>query len=60
MKQTLTALSRRYVTVSRKSLKQGPRAIPPRGTALGLERQAVTFGPEMHPAVNAASDPGVI
>ena len=33
MKRKLIALSRRYVTVLRKHLQQGPRAIPPCGTA---------------------------
>jgi hypothetical protein len=60
MKRKLTALSQRYVTALRKYLKQGPRGIPPCGTALALEHQAVTFGLEMHRATNAASDPSVI
>jgi len=46
MKQKLTALSRRYVTALRKHLQQGPRAIPPCGTALALGRQAADLNLE--------------
>jgi len=46
MKRKLSALSRRYVTALRKHLQQGPRAIPPRRTALALGRQAVVLNLE--------------
>jgi len=46
MKRKLIALSQRYVAALRKHLKQGPRAIPPCGTARGLGRQAVAIGLE--------------
>jgi signal transduction histidine kinase len=46
MKRKLSALSRRYVTALRKHLQQGPRAIPPRSTALALGRQAVVLNLE--------------
>ena len=46
MKRKLTTLSRRYVTALRKYLRQGPRAIPPCGTALALGRQAVALNLE--------------
>lgn len=37
-------LSQRYVAALRKHLKQGSRAIPPFGTALGLGHEAVALG----------------
>ncbi len=40
MKRKLTGLSQRYATALQKHLRQGPRAIPPCGTALALGRQA--------------------
>jgi hypothetical protein len=43
MKQKLTRLSQRYVVALRKHLRQGPRAIPPCGTARTLGRQAVVL-----------------
>jgi signal transduction histidine kinase len=43
MKRKLTRLSRRYVAALRKHLRQGPRAIPPCGTALALGRQAAAL-----------------
>jgi signal transduction histidine kinase len=46
MKRKLSALSRRYVTALRKHLQQGPRAIPPRGTARALGRQAAALNLE--------------
>jgi signal transduction histidine kinase len=46
MKRTLTGLSQRYVTALRKHLRQGPRAIPPCGTALALGRQAAALNLE--------------
>ena len=46
MARKLTGLSRRYQAALRKHLKQGPRAIPPCGTAQGLGRRAMTIGLE--------------
>jgi len=46
MKRNLTALSQRYVAALRKHLQQGPRAIPPCGTALALGRQAAALNLE--------------
>jgi signal transduction histidine kinase len=46
MKRKLTGLSQRYVTALRKHLRQGPRAIPPCGTALALGRQAAALNLE--------------
>jgi signal transduction histidine kinase len=46
MKRKLSALSRRYTTALRKHLRQGPRAIPPCGTALALGRQAADLNLE--------------
>jgi signal transduction histidine kinase len=46
MKRKLIALSRRYVTALRKHLEQGPRAIPPCGTALALGCQAAALNLE--------------
>ena len=46
MKQKLTSLSQRYVTALKKHLKQGPRAIPPCGTALALGHQAAALNLE--------------
>jgi signal transduction histidine kinase len=43
MKRKLTRLARRYKTALRQHLRQGPRAIPPRGTALALGRRAVAL-----------------
>jgi signal transduction histidine kinase len=44
MKANLSKLSRRYQTALRTNLNQGPRAIPPCGTALVLGRQALALG----------------
>ena len=46
MKPKLIALSQRYVTALRKHLQQGPRAVPPYGTALALGRQAAALNLE--------------
>jgi len=46
MKRKLIALSHQYVTALRKHLQQGPRAIPPCGTALALGRQAAALNLE--------------
>jgi signal transduction histidine kinase len=46
MKRKLTRLSQRYVAALRKHLRQGPRAIPPCGTALALGRQAAALNLE--------------
>jgi signal transduction histidine kinase len=46
MKPKLITLSRRYVAALRKHLRQGPRAIPPCGTALALGRQAAVLNLE--------------
>jgi signal transduction histidine kinase len=46
MGRKLNGLSRRYVAALRKHLKQGPRAIPPCGTAQGLGRRAMALGLE--------------
>jgi signal transduction histidine kinase len=44
MKQKLARLSQRYVTALQKHVRQqGPRAIPPRGTARRLGREAVAL-----------------
>ena len=42
----LNGLAQRYVAALRKHLKQGPRAVPPCGTAQGLGRRAMTLGLE--------------
>jgi two-component system, NarL family, sensor histidine kinase DegS len=44
MKAKLSRLSRRYLTALRANLNRGPRAIPPRGTALVLGRRALALG----------------
>ena len=44
MKRKLTGLSQRYVAALRTQLRQGPRAIPPCGTALALGRRALAIG----------------
>jgi signal transduction histidine kinase len=46
MGRKLNGLSRQYVAALRKHLKQGPRAIPPCGTAQGLGRRAMALGLE--------------
>jgi signal transduction histidine kinase len=46
MKRKLIQLSERYVTALRKHLRQGPRAMPPCGTALALGRQATALNLE--------------
>jgi signal transduction histidine kinase len=46
MKRKLTGLSQRYVAALQKHLRQGPRAIPPCGTALALGRQAAALNLE--------------
>jgi signal transduction histidine kinase len=46
MKQKLIGLSQRYVAALRTHLRQGPRAIPPCGTALALGRQAAALNLE--------------
>ena len=43
MKRKLTGLSQRYVAALRKHLRQGPRTVPPCGTALALGRQAAAL-----------------
>jgi signal transduction histidine kinase len=46
MARKLNGLAQRYVAALRKHLKEGPRAIPPRGTAQGLGRRAMALGLE--------------
>ncbi len=46
MARKLNGLAQRYVAALRKHLKQGPRAMPPRGTAQGLGRRAMALGLE--------------
>ena len=46
MGRKLNGLSQRYVAALRKHLTQGPRAVPPRGTAQGLGRRAMALGLE--------------
>ena len=46
MARKLNGLAQRYVAALRKHLKQGPRAIPPRGAAQGLGRRAMALGLE--------------
>jgi signal transduction histidine kinase len=46
MARKLNGLAQRYVAALRKHLRQGPRAIPPRATAQGLGRRAMTLGLE--------------
>jgi signal transduction histidine kinase len=43
VKRKMIALSRRYMTALQKHLQQGPRAIPPCGTARALGRQAAAL-----------------
>ena len=46
MARKLNGLAQRYVAALRKHLKEGPQAIPPRGTAQGLGRRAMALGLE--------------
>ena len=46
MARKLNGLAQRYVAALRKHLKEGPRAIPLRGTAQGLGRRAMALGLE--------------
>src|ERR1039458_4418089 len=46
MGRKLNGLSQRYVAALRKHLKEGPRAIPPGGTAQGLGRRFMALGLE--------------
>jgi signal transduction histidine kinase len=46
MARKLNGLSQRYVAALRKHLKQGPRAVPPCGTAQALGRRAMALGLE--------------
>ena len=43
MKRKLARLSQRYVAALEKHLRQGPRAVPPCGTALALGREAAAL-----------------
>jgi hypothetical protein len=58
MKRKLIVLSRQYVAALRKHLKQGPRAIPPCGTALALGRQAAALNLETLDVARIASSCG--
>jgi signal transduction histidine kinase len=46
MARKLNGLAQRYVAALRKHLEQGPRAVPPCGTAQGLGRRAMALGLE--------------
>ena len=46
MARKLNGLSQRYVAALRKHLEQGPRAVPPAGTAQELGRRAMALGLE--------------
>jgi len=46
MARKLNGLAQRYVAALRKHLKEGPRAMPPCGTAQGLGRRAMALGLE--------------
>ena len=46
MGRKLDGLAQRYVAALRQHLKQGPRAIPPCGTAQALGRRAMALGLE--------------